>query len=232
LYAPACGGVKSIRLGSLTRLVMVEFPVSVQVESTSVTLEVLPASVIAAPVKVALRADTLAVAGEPACTAAMLIPGGLPLSGARLGSMPCNVRALLLKRLPELATCSQLVAPWTVVPFSSTSAVPPSMPMAVPVALVMLPPLMAALCVPVSLVSSRPTDCAPLTPMALPVAAKVEVPATTTPWAWTPDVCTEPASNTTLLPAPCARIPYPPCPLVTTVLRVAWNSVTGLPLPV
>ncbi|WP_343499449.1 hypothetical protein [Achromobacter denitrificans] len=99
------------------------------------------------------------------------MPPGLPASGARLGSSPRSVRVLLLSRVPELATCSQLVAPWTVAPFNWMFATPPSTPTAVPAVLAMLPPLMTALCVPVSLVSSRPMDPAPLTPTALPVAA-------------------------------------------------------------
>jgi len=155
LNTPACGALKSIRLGSLTSVVTLELPVMIQVESTRVTLETLPGSVVTLPVSRAFTARTLATAADPAANGALVKAGGVAQSGSTLGS---NRRKLGARnsKVPDWATRNQSPAPVTDVPVSVTLAVPPSTPIALPAALLSAPPFSVACCTPLSLDISRP----------------------------------------------------------------------------
>lgn len=127
----------------------------VQVLSTRVTLDTLPASVVTVPLNCALTARTLANAGEPAASGALVKAGGVAQVGSMLGSSAREV-GVRVSKLPDGATRSQSLAPVTDVPVRVTLAVPPSTPMTLPAALDSVPPLNVACWVPVSLASSRP----------------------------------------------------------------------------
>ncbi|VEI23445.1 Uncharacterised protein [Bordetella bronchiseptica] len=178
---------------------MVELPVMCQVVSISVTCEVLPGSVMAAPVRSALRATTVAVAAMPAARVPCRMAGKAGAS-VWLGSRPGTVTSRRTARAPESATCSQLVAPSTAVPSSSTRAVPPSMPMALPRRLRRLPPLTVAVCASRSLDISKAMAPSPCACIAVPSAENLDSPATTTACACAPLVATVPRVSATSVP--------------------------------